>query len=74
MDIDLPRQAPTPYGQLILAILDGDTRLSARAEEAEEAWRIVEPILAAWADGASPLVDYPAGSDGPPTAVPPPVD
>ena len=69
LDIDLPRQAPSPYGQLILAILDGDTRLSARAHEAEEAWRIVEPILAAWADGASPLREYPAGSDGPPTAV-----
>ena len=74
LDIELPRQAPSPYGQLILAILDGDTRLSARAEESEEAWRIVEPILAAWADGASPLRDYPAGSDGPPTAVAPAVD
>ena len=74
MDIELPRQAPTPYGQLILAIIEGDTRLSARALEAEEAWRIVEPILAAWADGASPLVDYPAGSDGPPTSVAPAVD
>ncbi|GAA2722585.1 glucose-6-phosphate dehydrogenase [Cellulomonas aerilata] len=65
MGLELPRQAPTPYGQLLLAIVEGDTRLSARAEEAEEAWRIVEPILAAWADGVSPLVDYPAGSDGP---------
>jgi glucose-6-phosphate 1-dehydrogenase len=74
MDLDLPRQAPSPYGQLLLAIVEGDTRLSARAEEAEEAWRIVEPILAAWADGASPLVDYPAGSDGPQTVVAPPVD
>jgi glucose-6-phosphate 1-dehydrogenase len=74
MDIELPRQAPTPYGQLILAIIEGDTRLSARAEEAEEAWRIVEPILAAWAEGASPLVDYAAGSDGPPSTVAPPVD
>jgi glucose-6-phosphate 1-dehydrogenase len=71
MDLELPRQAPSPYGQLLLAIVDGDTRLSARAEEAEEAWRIVEPILAAWADGASPLVDYAAGSDGPPTTVAP---
>ncbi|WNB84503.1 glucose-6-phosphate dehydrogenase [Cellulomonas sp. ATA003] len=72
MGLELPRQAPTPYGQLILAILDGDTRLSARAQEAEEAWRIVEPILAAWADGASPLRDYPAGSEGPATSVAPP--
>ena len=69
LDVDLPRQKPSPYGQLILAIIEGDTRLSARAHEAEEAWRIVEPILGAWADGASPLRDYPAGSDGPPSSV-----
>jgi len=74
MGIELPRQAPTPYGQLILAILDGDTRLSARAHEAEEAWRIVEPILAAWADGASPLAEYAAGSEGPPSSVVAPIE
>jgi glucose-6-phosphate 1-dehydrogenase len=26
MDLQLPRQKPTPYGQLLLAIIDGDTR------------------------------------------------
>ncbi|MBD7918667.1 glucose-6-phosphate dehydrogenase [Cellulomonas sp. Sa3CUA2] len=65
LDTELARQDPTPYGQLLLAVIDGDTRLSARATEAEEGWRIVEPILAAWADGAVPLEEYPAGSDGP---------
>ena len=59
------RPDPTPYGQLLLAVIDGDTRLSARAAEAEEGWRIVEPVLDAWADGAVPLEEYPAGSDGP---------
>ncbi|WP_129339277.1 glucose-6-phosphate dehydrogenase [Cellulomonas endophytica] len=65
LDAQLARQDPTPYGQLLLAVIDGDTRLSARAAEAEEGWRIVEPVLAAWAAGASPLRDYAAGSDGP---------
>ena len=65
LSTDLARQRPGPYGQLLLAIVEGDTRLSARAEEAEQGWRIVEPILAAWADGVSPLVEYAAGSDGP---------
>ncbi len=65
LDTELARQAPTPYGQLLLAVIDGDTRLSARAVEAEEGWRIVEPILAAWAQGAVPLEEYPAGSEGP---------
>lgn len=65
LDAELAQQDPSPYGQLLLAIIDGDTRLSARGDEAEEGWRIVEPILAAWAEGASPLQDYAAGSDGP---------
>lgn len=65
LDTELARQDPTPYGQLLLAVIDGDTRLSARAAEAEEGWRIVEPVLDAWADGAVPLEEYPAGSDGP---------
>ncbi len=65
LDTDLAQQAPGPYGQLLLAVIDGDTRLSAHAAEAEEGWRIVEPVLAAWADGVVPLQEYPAGSDGP---------
>ncbi|WP_309133774.1 glucose-6-phosphate dehydrogenase [Cellulomonas sp.] len=65
LDTELARQDPTPYGQLLLAVIEGDTRLSARAAEAEEGWRIVEPVLAAWADDAAPLEEYPAGSDGP---------
>ncbi|GIG41750.1 glucose-6-phosphate dehydrogenase [Cellulomonas phragmiteti] len=66
LDTELAQQDPTPYGQLLLAVIDGDTRLSARAAEAEEGWRIVEPILEAWAADAAPLEEYPAGSDGPP--------
>ncbi|MFV2020364.1 glucose-6-phosphate dehydrogenase [Micromonospora sp. LOL_023] len=62
---ELARQAPSPYGQLLLAIIDGDTRLSAQAQEAEESWRIIEPVLDGWAAGRSPLLDYPAGSGGP---------
>nr|MDT0662516.1 glucose-6-phosphate dehydrogenase [Micromonospora sp. DSM 115978] len=65
---ELATQAPSPYGQLLLAIIEGDTRLSAQAEEAEESWRIMEPVLAAWRDGASPLREYPAGSAGPATS------
>ena len=65
LDTDLARQAPGPYGQLLLAVIDGDTRLSAHGAEAEEGWRIVEPVLAAWAHDAVPLQEYPAGSDGP---------
>ncbi len=65
LDADLAKQAPSAYGQLLLAVIDGDTRQSARAGEAEQGWRIVEPVLQAWADGAAPLLSYAAGSDGP---------
>ena len=43
---DLP-----PYGHVLLDLLDGGSTLSVRGDEAEEAWRVVEPVLAAWRDG-----------------------
>jgi glucose-6-phosphate 1-dehydrogenase len=46
----------------------GDSSLSVRDDEAEESWRIMDPILAAWASGTPPLQEYPAGSDGPTAA------
>lgn len=59
-----PPELPA-YGRLLLGVLEGDPTLSIRADEAEESWRIVEPILEAWDKGAVPLLEYPAGSDGP---------
>lgn len=59
-----PQELPA-YARLLLAVLEGDATLSIRGDEAEESWRIVEPILAAWAAGRVPLDEYPAGSDGP---------
>lgn len=56
------------YARLLLNILSGDQTLSIRDDEAEESWRIVEPILESWAAGAVPLLEYPAGSSGPPEA------
>ena len=53
------------YGRLLLDVLDGDPRLSIRGDEAEESWRIVEPVLAGWSRDLVPLEAYPAGSEGP---------
>ncbi len=61
-----PHDLPA-YGLLLRELLDGDTTLSISDVEAEESWRIVEPVLAAWAAGEVPLLDYPAGSAGPAT-------
>jgi glucose-6-phosphate 1-dehydrogenase len=56
------------YARLLLGVMAGDSSLSVRDDEAEESWRIVEPILAAWRCGTPPLQEYPAGSDGPASA------
>lgn len=60
-----PASDAPPYGHVLLDLLDGGSTLSVRGDEAEEAWRVVEPVLAAWHDGLVPLEEYPAGSDGP---------
>jgi glucose-6-phosphate 1-dehydrogenase len=61
----LPPQELSAYGILLRELLAGHTTLSISDVEAEESWRIVEPILAAWAAGDVPLQEYPAGSAGP---------
>lgn len=53
------------YGRLLLDVLLGNPALSIRGDEAEEAWRVVTPIISAWSRDLVPLDDYPAGSLGP---------
>jgi glucose-6-phosphate 1-dehydrogenase len=65
LDRGLAPQWPSAYGRLLLDVLRGDSTLSIRDDEAEESWRIVEPILDAWAQSRVPLLEYRAGSDGP---------
>jgi len=60
-----PAELP-PYAQLLLDILTGSSALSIRADEAEESWRVVTPVLDAWSKELVPLQEYEAGSDGPP--------
>jgi glucose-6-phosphate 1-dehydrogenase len=65
---ELAPQRPSEYGRVILAALSGNAMLSIRADEAQECWCIVEPILDAREAGAASPLGYPAGSDGPPEA------
>jgi glucose-6-phosphate 1-dehydrogenase len=61
--------SPDAYETLILDALLGDASLFTRADEVEEAWRIVDPIIDAWADGPPPeFPNYEAGTWGPPEA------
>ncbi|TFD42542.1 glucose-6-phosphate dehydrogenase [Cryobacterium sp. TMT2-10] len=53
------------YGEVLEGVLGGDPTLSVRGDSAEECWRIVAPVLAAWRTDAVPLGDYPAGTTGP---------
>lgn len=72
--ISLSAQMEAPelpaYGRLLLDVLRGDPALSIRGDEAEEAWRVMAPVLSAWSRDLVPLEEYPAGSDGP-AALPP---
>ena len=73
IELDAPGAGPGTEvsGELLAytAVLDdlmsGGSALSVSAEEAEQTWRIVEPVLRSWTAGAVPLLDYPAGSPGP---------
>jgi glucose-6-phosphate 1-dehydrogenase len=65
LDIELPPPRLSAYGLLLSEMLGGSRTLSISDVEAEESWRIVAPILAAWQSGEVPLLEYPAGSDGP---------
>jgi glucose-6-phosphate 1-dehydrogenase len=53
------------YGRLLSDVLHGDPALSIRGDEAEESWRVVTPVLDAWANDLVPLEEYAAGSNGP---------
>ncbi|MEO5535238.1 MAG: glucose-6-phosphate dehydrogenase [Pseudolysinimonas sp.] len=53
------------YGEVLAELLEGDPTLSVRGDIAEECWRIVSPVLAAWRKDLVPLETYPAGSHGP---------
>jgi len=59
-----PAQLPA-YGRLLLDVFHRNAALSIRGDEAEESWRIVSPVIAAWAGDRVPLEEYPAGTDGP---------
>jgi len=61
--------SPDAYETLILDALQGDASLFTRADEVEEAWGIVDPIIDSWA--AAPAPDFPnydAGTWGPTAA------
>ena len=65
LDAELGESPIRPYGEILAHILDGDPLLSVRGDVAEDCWRIVTPVLDAWAAGTVPMDEYVAGSAGP---------
>ncbi|WP_019180356.1 glucose-6-phosphate dehydrogenase [Microbacterium yannicii] len=65
LEADLGPGALKAYGEVLSGILDADAALSVRGDAAEQSWRIVAPVIAAWRDGTVPLDEYRAGSVGP---------
>jgi len=53
------------YGEVLAGVLACDPLLSVRGDVAEECWRIVAPVLKAFAADEVPMETYPAGSGGP---------
>jgi glucose-6-phosphate 1-dehydrogenase len=53
------------YGEVLAELLTGDPTLSVRGDVAEECWRIVTPVLAAWKKDRVSLDSYAAGTSGP---------
>jgi len=59
-----PPELPA-YGRILLDVLNGNSALSIRADEAEEAWQLLTPVLEGWSRDLAPLQEYKAGSSGP---------
>lgn len=63
---EVTKQLPDAYERLLMDALMGDSTLFTRADEVEEAWRLVDSVREAWASGSScTLARYAAGTMGP---------
>jgi glucose-6-phosphate 1-dehydrogenase len=63
-----PKEPNVGYETLIHDVMIGDQTLFMRADMVEQAWRIVQPVLDAWAAKKADFPDYDSGSDGPKAA------
>jgi glucose-6-phosphate 1-dehydrogenase len=61
-----PKEANVGYETLIYDVMIGDQTLFMREDMVEQTWRIVQPVLDAWADGGiADMPAYPSGGAGP---------
>ena len=65
---DTPPRRRIAYERLLLDALHGDSTLFVRRDEAEAAWKWVDEVSEAWADGEVKPQEYVAGTWGPDAA------
>jgi glucose-6-phosphate 1-dehydrogenase len=63
-----PKKPNVGYETLIYDVMIDDPTLFMHADMVEQAWRIVQPVLDAWAAEKADFPDYDSGSDGPKAA------
>ncbi len=63
-----PARRAIAYERLLLDAMAGESTLFVRRDEAEEAWKWVDQIAAAWNDAGFKPLDYVAGTWGPAAA------
>jgi glucose-6-phosphate 1-dehydrogenase len=63
-----PKEPNVGYETLIYDVMIGDPTLFMRADMVEQAWRVVQPVLDAWATEKADFPNYDSGSDGPKAA------
>ena len=63
-----PGPTADAYERLILDAIIGDPTLFIRTDEVDQAWRIVDPVLASFDRGEPPLGFYAGGTWGPAAA------
>jgi glucose-6-phosphate 1-dehydrogenase len=64
-----PKEPNVGYETLIRDVMVGDSTRFMRADMVEQSWRIVQPVLDAWAKKKVDFPDYTSGTDGPKAAV-----
>jgi glucose-6-phosphate 1-dehydrogenase len=62
LDLHSAASRRSAYANLILDMLRRDPTLLIRDDEAEEAWRIVDPVMKAWSAAEVPMLQYVAGT------------
>jgi len=60
-----PPRRRIAYERLLLDALNGDSTLFVRRDEAEQAWKWVDEVSEAWAEGQVKPIEYVAGTWGP---------